>query len=227
MLETLCRKRSFFTNIERTDSLLIQGPSSIVPVSDQAIPESIPELLQAAAAGNATAWNALVDRFSGLLWAVTRGYGLSDADAADVCQTAWLRLVEHLDKIREPDRVGSWLAAVARNETFRMLRRRGRQIPVGGEDELELMDPPPVEQPESRAFTQGRDEKLWSAVARLSDRCRVLLRLLMADPPSSYDEISVALAMPIGSIGPTRLRCLERLRTSVEIVGITVDDMGS
>lgn len=204
-------------------SHLIQGPSSILLVADQAVPE----LLQAAAAGDATAWNALVDRFSGLLWAVTRGYGLSEADAADVIQTAWLRLVEHLDRIREPDRVGSWLAAVARNEAFRMLRRRGRQIPVGGENELELMDPPSVEQPDGPLLNQGRDEKLWRSVAGLSERCRVLLRLLMADPPASYEEISTVLLMPIGSIGPTRSRCLERLRASVEIVGITLDDVGS
>src|ERR1700736_5759838 len=87
--------------------------------------------LKAAAAGDATAWDALVGRYSNLVWAVARGHRLNAADAADVSQTTWLRLVEHLDRIEQPERVGAWLATTARRESLRVLRMAGRQIPNG------------------------------------------------------------------------------------------------
>jgi RNA polymerase sigma factor (sigma-70 family) len=168
------------------------------------------ELVRAAGDGDQRAWEGLVDRFSGLVWSVARAHGLSRADAADVSQTAWLRLVEHLHRLRDPERVGTWLASTARHEALRILRRDRRQVPVG-DDELEGSGPE-AESPEARALAVERSDLLWRAFAELPQRCQLLLRVLMADPPPSYQQVAVALDMPIGSIGPTRGRCLDRLR---------------
>jgi RNA polymerase sigma factor (sigma-70 family) len=168
------------------------------------------ELVRAAGDGDQRAWEGLVDRVSGLVWSVARAHGLSRADAADVSQTAWLRLVEHLHRLRDPERVGTWLASTARHEALRILRRDRRQVPVG-DDELEGSGPE-AESPEARALAVERSDLLWRAFAELPQRCQQLLRVLMADPPPSYQQVAVALDMPIGSIGPTRGRCLDRLR---------------
>ena len=180
------------------------------------------QLVRAAAGGDQEALNALVEHYAVLVWSVARGFRLGDADASDVSQTTWLRLVEHLDRLRDPDRVGAWLATTARNESLRILRRSGRQIPASDSNDLEVEDIRTPE-PGARLLDAERDAVLWSAFEQLPDRCRTLLRVLMADPPPSYDEVSAALDMPIGSIGPTRGRCLDRLRTNAELAGITVD----
>jgi RNA polymerase sigma factor (sigma-70 family) len=169
------------------------------------------ELVRDAAAGDQRAWEHLIGRFGGLVWSVARAHGLSQADAADVSQTAWLRLVEHLHRLRDPERVGTWLASTARHEALRTLRRARRQVPVG--DDAELEEPgPPAESPEARTLAAERSDILWRAFAGLPPRCQTLLRVLMADPSPSYQQVAAAMDMPIGSIGPTRGRCLERLR---------------
>jgi RNA polymerase sigma factor (sigma-70 family) len=169
-------------------------------------------LVAEAARGDREAWDALVDAFGGLVWAVIRGVGLYGPDAADVSQTTWLRCVEHLDRLRDPARIGSWLASTARHECYRVLRRRGRAVPVG--------DPPEVSDLSDReldhALVAGEDhEALVAALERVPSRCQSLLRLLIADPPLSYDEISDVLDMPKGSIGPTRMRCLDHVRAQM------------
>jgi RNA polymerase sigma factor (sigma-70 family) len=169
------------------------------------------ELVRAASAGDQRAWEGLIGRFGGLVWSVARAHGLSRADAADVSQTAWLRLVEHLDRLRDPERVGTWLASTARHEALRTLRRARRQVPVGDDAELERSGPP-VDSPEARTLAAERSGILWRAFAALPERCQTLLRVLMADPPPSYQQVAAAMDMPVGSIGPTRGRCLERLR---------------
>ncbi|HEX8133748.1 MAG TPA: sigma-70 family RNA polymerase sigma factor [Actinomycetes bacterium] len=169
------------------------------------------ELVRAAADGDQRAWEGLIARFGGLVWSVARAHGLSRADAADVSQTAWLRLVEHLHRLRDPERVGTWLASTTRHEALRTLRRAGRQLPVGDEAELEGSSPV-VDPPEARMLAAERSDLLWRAFAALPARCQALLRVLMADPPPSYQQVAVAMDMPIGSIGPTRGRCLDRLR---------------
>jgi RNA polymerase sigma factor (sigma-70 family) len=174
-------------------------------------PTGLSELVHAAADGDQRAWEALVGRFNGLVWSVARAHGLSRADAADVSQTAWLRLVEHLHRLRDPERVGTWLASTARHEALRTLRRGRRQVPVGDAAELEGAGPP-AESPEASALASERNDLLWRAFAELPPRCQRLLRVLMADPAPSYQQVAVALEMPIGSIGPTRGRCLYRLR---------------
>ncbi len=147
------------------------------------------------------------------MWAVTRAHRLGDADGADVAQTTWLRLVEHLDRLEEPARVGAWLATTARRECLRVRRCSTRLVPRG--DELpEPADDGPAN--DAALLAQERDTTLWTAFARLSERDRDLLRMLTADPAPSYEEIGAMLEMPIGSIGPTRARALERLRRAVE-----------
>jgi len=166
-------------------------------------------LVAAAAADDQDAWNALVARFSGLVWSVIRGHRLSGADAADVFQTTWLRLVEHLDRINDPARVGAWLATTARRESLRTLRLSGRQIPCGYDLPQPEADTPDID---DALLRDERDAELWEAFGRLAPRDQALLRMLSAEPAPSYHEIAGALAMPVGSIGPTRARCLERLR---------------
>ena len=182
-------------------------------------------LVAAAAGGDQAAWATLVNRFSGLVWSVARAHRLDQADAADVSQTTWLRLVEHLERIREPERVGAWLAATARHECLRVLRRSGRQVPT----DLDLDAPMDDESPavESGLVADQERAALWRALDRVPPRCRSLLRVLMADPPPNYAEVAAALDMPIGSIGPTRARCLERLRQTPELTRIRSDVGGS
>ena len=183
------------------------------------------DLVRAAGQGDRQAWDALVERFGGLVWSVARAHRLSAADAADVSQTAWLRLVESLDRIREPDRVGAWLATTTRNECLRVIRRSGRQVPT----DLEVDDDPPAsEDPplDAGVLAGERDQALWRAFESISERCQVLLRMLIADPPPTYEEVSAALGMPIGSIGPIRGRCLDQLRRKSGISGL-LDGSGS
>jgi RNA polymerase sigma factor (sigma-70 family) len=183
------------------------------------------ELVAAAAAGDSAAWAALVDRYTGLLWSVARGFRLDQADAADVVQTAWLRLVEHLERLHDPEHVGAWLATTVRRECLRQLRRSGRERATESTD-LDTVDL--TAEPLDAALL--RDEsmaELSHALNRMPDPCRRLLRVLMADPPPSYDEVSAALDMPVGSIGPTRGRCLNRLRQELLPPSISGDSSGS
>lgn len=173
--------------------------------------DGLEALVRAAAGGDQAAWDAIVDRFQGLVWATARSHRLSPADAADVAQTTWLRLVENLGRIREPERVGAWLATTARRESLRLIRLRGRELPSDDADAFESAD---EEGPELALLRDERDTLLWRAFAKLSDRCQALLRLLVAPEEPSYEEIGAALDMPIGAIGPTRIRCLEKLRVA-------------
>ncbi len=175
---------------------------------------SLQQLLQAASAGDQAAWGALVDRFEGLVWSTTRAHRLSRADAADVVQTTWLRLIENLGRIQDPERLGAWLATTARRECLRHIRLHGRELPVEDDDVFEAPSEEPVE---ARMIARERDDTLRRAFAKVSERCQTLLRLLSAPEPPSYEEISGALAMPIGAIGPTRARCLDKLRRILEI----------
>lgn len=169
----------------------------------------IAELVAGAAAGDQRAWNGLVQQFGGMVWAVARAHRLRDADAADVSQTTWLRLFEHLDQVKDPARVGAWLATTARRECLRILRESERRLLYGDDaPEHESSDISPGE----ALLLSERDEALRLGFSRLRPSDQALLRLLMADPRPPYDEIAAALDMPIGSIGPTRQRALERLR---------------
>jgi RNA polymerase sigma factor (sigma-70 family) len=169
------------------------------------------ELLRDAAAGDANAWNALTERFANLVWSVARSFRLDAADAADVAQTTWLRLIENLDRIKEPERVGAWLATTARRESLRALRLAGREQVTADQAVFDVTD---REQPavDSGLLVAERDVALWQGFAQLGNRCQALLRLVAADPPVPYRKVSELLGMPLGAIGPTRARCLNRLR---------------
>jgi RNA polymerase sigma factor (sigma-70 family) len=181
-------------------------------------------LVEAAADGDQEAWNALVERFASTVWAIARGHRLNAADAADVFQTTWLRLVENLDRIQQPERVGAWLATTARRECLRLLRMSGRQV-VSGEDFAVLPDPVTSRSPDRDLVAVERNQLVAQLVEQLPTRSQLLLRLLSADSPLSYKEISESLSMPIGSIGPTRARALEQLRRLALGAGLQLEDV--
>ena len=175
--------------------------------------KQVTELVLAAAAGNQAAWYGLVDEFNRMIWAVARAHRLSDADAGDVVQVTWLRLLESLDRLHNPARVGGWLATTARRECLRVLNANRRQVPIGDDVvEQESLAPLPGE---SLARVE-RNEAVRQAFSLLRERDQALLRLLTAEPSLRYAEISAALGMPVGSIGPSRQRALERLRRELE-----------
>jgi RNA polymerase sigma factor (sigma-70 family) len=172
-------------------------------------------LVRRAADGDRSAWERLVDQYARLIWAMTRDFRLTESDAADVAQVTWLRLLEHIDRLEHPARVGSWLAATARRECLRSVARRNKLVPGG--DDLPL-DEVAAHEPEidERLLAGERAEVVREALARLPWRWRRMIELLMADPPASYAEISDQLGLPVGSIGPTRARCLARLRVLLQ-----------
>ena len=187
-------------------------------------PDDTGLLVRGAAGGDEAAWHGLVTRFSSLVWAVARAHRLANADAADVYQTTWLRLAEHIGRIEHPERVGAWLATAARRECLQSLRSAAKVAPPADMDRLDIA--PAVGNPTEEAVIAAETERedadraaaMWRAFGRLSGRCRELLRILMATPPPSYAEVAAALGLPVGSIGPTRARCLQRLRE--EMAGI-------
>lgn len=188
--------------------------------------DDVGRLVLAAAEGDTVSWKALVDRFSGLVWSVARGHGLATADAEEVFQTTWLRFAEHIGRLKEPDRAGAWLATTARHECFRLARARTRLDLTGDLDVLppqvdDLSPERVVVESEETAAELERLRGLWECFQQLPTRCLRLLRVLLASPPPSYAEIAVAFDMPIGSIGPTRARCLGRLRELLSERGIT------
>jgi len=169
------------------------------------------ELVSRARAGDAEAWEKLTDRYTGLLWSLGRGMRLSHTDTADAIQTTWLRLVEHLDNLRNPEGIGSWLVTTMRRECLGAMRRSARTTTADGLDDI----PAAGDELDEALLRDERDAALWRAFAGLSPRCQALLRVLMSDPAPTYTEVSAALDMPVGSIGPTRQRCLGLLRDSV------------
>ena len=171
----------------------------------------VAQLVRRASEGDRGAWERLVEQYSRLLWAITKDFNLVESDAADVTQVTWLRLLENIHKIENPDRVGSWLAVTARNECLRCLARRKKVLL--SEDDVVLDKAAPAEPGiDERLLSAERAQMVREALAQLPPRWRRMMELLMADPPASYAEISDQLGLPIGSIGPTRSRCLAQLR---------------
>lgn len=175
----------------------------------------IAELVRGAAAGDLGAWERLVDQFARLIWSITGEFKLVESDAADVAQTTWLRLLEHIDRIEHPDRVGSWLAATARHECLRYLATHKKVVLGHDEEDLQgvAANGPEVDE---RLLADERAEVVREALSSLPRRWQRLLEMLMADPPVPYAEISDQLGLPVGSIGPTRGRCLARLRVLLQ-----------
>ncbi len=168
--------------------------------------ENTGDLVLRAGRGDAAAWRSIVDRYSRLLCAIARSYGLTGADVDDVVQTTWMRMVERLTTLRDPARAGTWLAVTARRESMATLRRLGRERPgTGGHG-------PAVTGPHHVVFGRELATTVGAALDAVPPRCRNLLELFIASPQLSYSEISAALGVPVGSVGPTRARCLTQLR---------------
>ena len=159
--------------------------------------------------GVAAAWEALIGRFGGLVAAIARQCRLSDADVAEVCQTTWLRLVENLDRIEQPERIGAWLATTSRRESLRIATR---QVAVSANDLVYFIADDKADPLDAGLLREEQERAIRMAAERLSPRCQRLLGLLMGDDDLPYKEIAQQLSMPIGSIGPTRGRCLDHLR---------------
>lgn len=175
--------------------------------------QSPTELLEAAASGDQDAWNGLVEQYGRLVWSVVRSFRLDDATASDVSQTVWLRLVENLTKIRDPERLPSWLATTARRESIRVSNAQRKQVPTEFQYDIEDTDTRPFVD----AIIEGEEHRALAAALQLmDDDCLQLLQLLSTDPPLDYATVAELLDRPVGSIGPTRGRCLERLRRHLE-----------
>ena len=160
--------------------------------------------------GDVTALDPVVAELNPLLWRVARSQGLLAEDASDVVQTTWMELVRHLNAIRSPRALVGWLVAATRREAWRVNARRRKSTwqDISTADERTADEPEPVE----RLLTAERHRVLWRHFARLPERCRVLLGVIAKADRPDYAAISGALDMPHGSIGPTRGRCLAKLR---------------
>lgn len=180
--------------------------------------ESVPETLASRAAALFSAFRAgeqgcmaeLVGLVTPILWHTVRGQRLDRESAEDVVQTTWLALVRGAGSITDPQAVLQWLIVTAKREAWRVAKRSDRVEPKDFEDD-EIVTPP-GELPEERVLSADGDNRLWHHVARLPERCQALLRVIaFADRPD-YAAVARALGMPVGSIGPTRGRCLAKLR---------------
>lgn len=179
---------------------------------------STAELVEAARDGDAHAWDELVQRYAGLVMAICRKMRLSESDAADVSQTVWLRLVEGLPKLRNPAALPGWLATTTRHEALHV---RQQPAAVTFLEEIEL--DAGAEPLDAELLAAERRTALRQAVAALPAEGRALLSLLMADPPVPYSEISRRLGIPVGSIGPTRRRLIDKLRDRPELAFLLHD----
>jgi RNA polymerase sigma factor (sigma-70 family) len=188
-------------------------------------PAEVTVLIHRAAEGDPTAWNAIVDEFAGLLWSVVRGFRLNEAQSADAVQTTWLRLVEHIADLREPEHVAGWLKTTAHRVCLQVIRQGGREQLTDWEEDRGPVsgvryEGPDEDGPEAAAMRQEQQVLVRRALAELPDRHRQLMELLVASPPISYQDISARLGMPVGSIGPTRARILAHLREALASVGL-------
>lgn len=180
-------------------------------------------LLRACRAGDATAWETLVRRYQRLIYAIPRRAGLSDDLAAEVFQRVCITLLEHLDRIDRPERLGAWLATTARRESWRQLRqlRATTSLDTSDDDDNEIIqiaDGAPL--PDEQLERAERQHEVRLAMAHLNERCHNLLTMLFyqSEPPP-YAEIAAALGVPEGSVGPTRARCLRKLQDILEADG--------
>jgi RNA polymerase sigma factor (sigma-70 family) len=188
---------------------------AVVAIPERGAGPDIAQLVRRATDGDWWAWERLIDQYGRLIWATTHSFKLAESDAADVVQATWLRLLENIHRLEYPERVGSWLAATARHECLRSLTARKKivlSLDDAPLDRVELHEP----EIDERLLAEERAQTVREALSRLPRQWQRLLELLMADPPASYAEISDQLGLPMGSIGPTRGRCLERLRVMLQ-----------
>jgi RNA polymerase sigma factor (sigma-70 family) len=176
-------------------------------------------LVTRAAGGDPDAWDEIVERYAPLVWSICARFQLSNHDREDVAQNVWLLLVEQLGKLREPAALPGWLATTTHRECLRVVTaaRKSERLGTGLDDALQFVDNTMIDE---EILMAERNAALRAAFAELSPRCQRLLAMLTSDPPSSYAEISATMQIPVGSIGPRRARCLERLRKSGALAGL-------
>ncbi|NWG19880.1 MAG: sigma-70 family RNA polymerase sigma factor [Chloroflexi bacterium] len=176
-------------------------------------------LVKACQRGDAMGWETLVRRYQRLIYTIPRRIGLGDDDAAEVFQRVCVALLENLSKIEQPDRIGAWLATTARRESWRQVRRTRPSESLDQDDEQSpaMQIPDTALLPDELLERIERQHAVRRALEQLDDRCRTLLTLLFyrSDPPL-YSDIASQLEIPEGSIGPTRARCLQKLRRVLE-----------
>ncbi|HEY3528549.1 MAG TPA: sigma-70 family RNA polymerase sigma factor [Nocardioides sp.] len=160
--------------------------------------------------GDEPALDDLVRMMSPVLWHVVRATGLDREAAEDVVQNTWLTLVRSADSVRDAQAITRWLCTAARREAWRVSKVSTRSRPV--EDEVLDARMPVQSSPESEVVTSDEQAHLWRALSRLPERCQKLLRIVAWEPRPDYSSVADSLGMPIGSIGPTRRRCLDKLR---------------
>jgi len=182
---------------------------------------SVVSLVSRVDSGDQDAWNELIERYAPLVWSICARSQLSREDIDDAAQSVWLRLVENIGSLREPAALPGWLATTTRRECLRILgaaqRREQREEPV---------PPGLADTTEQEIIAAERNAALRAALAEMQRGCRELLSMLMSDPPRSYAEISATLGIPVGSIGPTRARCLNQLRRSRHLSYVLDDHAG-
>jgi RNA polymerase sigma factor (sigma-70 family) len=170
----------------------------------------IAALLDAARGGQEEAVGQIVAELSPLLWQVARAAGLGGGDAEDVLQTVWVRLLSHLDNIHSSGALTAWLVITTKRESWRVRAAGRRQLPADHDWLAAIPDPEPGS--EERAIVDDQRRVLWAALAQLSPRCQELLRIVAFVPRPDYGTVALELGIPRGSVGPTRGRCLAKLR---------------
>ena len=180
----------------------------------------VADLVTRARNGDQQAWDALVERYASLIWSICRRYQLGGADAEDVAQAVWLKLVDHLGRLRDPAALPGWLATTARRECGRVLRAAGTSRAWERVLTIENIPDTQTATAEQELLAAERHAALREAFTRLPAGCQRLLALLVEDPPLPYAEIGARLGMPAGSIGPNRGRCLDRLRRDPVIAAL-------
>ena len=174
---------------------------------------TVVDLVLRARAGDRLAWDGIVERFAPLVWSICMRYRLSAADADDVGQSVWLGLLKHLNSIREPAALPGWIATATKRECLRVHDNRRRDLPVDPASGDSILAADPTAAPvDEELLAAERRAAVRAAFAQLQPHCRRLLALLASDPPVPYVRVAEILDVPIGSLGPTRARCLERLR---------------
>jgi RNA polymerase sigma factor (sigma-70 family) len=178
------------------------------------------DLVTRARGGDKQAWDALVERYAPLIWSICRRHGLDDADADDVGQSVWLHLVDQLDRIRDPAALPGWLATTTRRECGRAVRAARGPYPTGYVMDAESIPDEQLLTAEHELLIAEQHAALYQAFTDLPPCCRRLIALLTEDPPVPYAQISATMGIPLGSIGPTRRRCLNRLRRHPAIAAL-------
>ena len=181
---------------------------------------SVTDLVTRARNGDSQAWDAIVERYAALVWAICRRHRLDDADAHDVSQSVWVQLVAQLDKIRDPAALPGWLTTTTRRECGQARRAANRSQALGHVLDATRIPDQQTPMPEYELLRAEWDAMLREAFARLSPCCERLVAMLIEDPPRSYAEISSELGIPVGSIGPNRRRCLDKLRRDPAIAAL-------